>query len=198
MDDGEEAGAGAPNVKFAQRKDAIFLTVELPDVTNETIEVRAESLCVKGTSGGRKYAMDVKLFKAVNPKESNFKVYPLGIQIFLTKAVVEDLFWQRGTDGKGGECVIENKPFEKKHFAPGGWASEEEWRAEGGTEEEQRAWAERAAGERKKKEQMERDAETQLEAARQEVHREAARAQKEKERLEKQKVRSWEPPTTVD
>ena len=87
--------ANAPNVKFAQRKDSIYVTIELPDVTNETIEVRADALCVKGTSCGRDYAMDVKLFKEVNSQESKAKVLPRNIQIWIKKAVAEDEYWPR-------------------------------------------------------------------------------------------------------
>jgi len=101
------AAPGAPNVKYAQRNDSIYVTIELADVSNEKIELTEEKLSFKGTSSGREYAMDVKLFKKVDPKESITKVLPRNIQIFIKKAESEDEYWPR---------MLDDKAFEKKHF----------------------------------------------------------------------------------
>ncbi|KAJ1476409.1 hypothetical protein T484DRAFT_1604794, partial [Baffinella frigidus] len=53
-------------VKYAQRVDSIYVTVEVPDATNARVVVTEDSLVVEASSCGREYAMDVKLFKKAN------------------------------------------------------------------------------------------------------------------------------------
>ena len=168
----------APNVKWVQRQDAIFLTVLLPDVTNATIDIRVDSLCVKGTSGGKEYAMDVKLFRNVDPERSNFKIYPLAILIFLQKVSLNIGYW-RNVETDGNECILKKEAHERNFFKKGSWTTEEEWREEG------------EASARSEAEQLELDT-----ARREEMERAAARtaaghlAKKEELRLEKRQVGS--------
>jgi hypothetical protein len=101
------AAPGAPIVKYAQRTDSIYVTIECADVKDEKIELTEDSLSFKGNSSGRDYVMDVKLFKKINVEESITKVLPRSIQIFMKKAEAEDEYWPR---------MLEDKGFEKKHF----------------------------------------------------------------------------------
>ncbi|KAJ1470119.1 HSP20-like chaperone, partial [Baffinella frigidus] len=94
-------------VKYAQRNDSIYVTIECADVKNEKIDLTEDSLSFKGNSSGRDYVMDVKLFKKINVEESITKILPRSIQIFMKKAEAEDEYWPR---------MLEDKNFEKKHF----------------------------------------------------------------------------------
>jgi hypothetical protein len=52
---------------------------------DEEVKLTADTLTFSGTSGGKLYGLDVKLFKAVNPEESTTKVLPRSIQMFIKK-----------------------------------------------------------------------------------------------------------------
>ena len=108
----QESGVGrvvsVPNVKYAQRADSLYVTIELPDVTSHTIKADTGSLYLKCTSGGKEYAMDVKLWSKVLPQAMITKVLPRNIQLWLKKAVEEKEYWPR---------MLQDKAFEKKHFS---------------------------------------------------------------------------------
>ncbi|KAJ1486800.1 HSP20-like chaperone, partial [Baffinella frigidus] len=95
-------------VKYAQRADSLYVTVELADVTNDRIKVTKDSVSVGGTSGGREYWMDVKLWKKIRPQETIVKVLPRNIQIWLKKETAEDEYWPR---------ILQDRAFEKKHLS---------------------------------------------------------------------------------
>ena len=42
-------------IKWAQRKDSIYLTIALADVKNESIQLTANTLTFTGTSGDKQY-----------------------------------------------------------------------------------------------------------------------------------------------
>lgn len=56
-------------VKWAQRTDSVYLTISLPDVSNETINLTDRGLTFTGTSEGKSYHVElefVSLFVFVN------------------------------------------------------------------------------------------------------------------------------------
>jgi len=56
-----------PNIKWAQRKDRVFLTVEQRDIENEKIEwVSPTHLKIEVTSDKKVYAVDLELFDEIN------------------------------------------------------------------------------------------------------------------------------------
>ena len=80
-------------MKWAQRDDCVYLTIELPDVKDEKIGLTAEKLSFEGTSGdGRKWAGEVELFLPVKPDESTWKVGPRSIAIKLVKDLDHEKF----------------------------------------------------------------------------------------------------------
>jgi hypothetical protein len=52
---------------------------------DEVVKLTADTLTFSGTSSGKLYSMDVKLFKPVNPDESTTKVLPRSIHMFIKK-----------------------------------------------------------------------------------------------------------------
>eukprot|EP01012_Entosiphon_sulcatum_P051620 TRINITY_DN708_c0_g1_i1.p1 TRINITY_DN708_c0_g1~~TRINITY_DN708_c0_g1_i1.p1 ORF type:complete len:176 (+),score=45.89 TRINITY_DN708_c0_g1_i1:23-550(+) len=89
--------------KWAQRKDKIYLTVELSDSSEVSVQIheKAFDIKAKGKSAGAgdvvtDWAASVPLFKEVNTEESNWKATPREIQILLKKK--ENGYWDRLTE----------------------------------------------------------------------------------------------------
>mmetsp|Transcript_10842 Transcript_10842/g.16177 ORF Transcript_10842/g.16177 Transcript_10842/m.16177 type:complete len:176 (+) Transcript_10842:35-562(+) len=80
-------------IKWAQRKDSLYLTIALPDVKNETLEVTEDTLKFKGISNGSEYTHDLEWMHKVDPKESTWKVLPSSIQMHLVKQEKDSEFW---------------------------------------------------------------------------------------------------------
>lgn len=96
-------------IKYAQRTDSLYLTIALPDVKDETIELTDTELKFNGTSNDKKYEVNIKFFKPVDAKDSTYKVLPRSIQMHIMKAKKEDSeedeeFWPR---------LLEDKTLEK-------------------------------------------------------------------------------------
>ena len=51
------SGNTAP-IKWAQRKDSLYVTIVLPDVKDHKLDVTATHLSFKGTSNGKEYAIE--------------------------------------------------------------------------------------------------------------------------------------------
>lgn len=47
-------------VKWAQRKDSLYVTISLPDVTDQKIELTSTKLTFVGTSGGKSYSLNLE------------------------------------------------------------------------------------------------------------------------------------------
>ena len=47
-------------VKWAQRKDSLYLTISLSDVSNHSIDVTSKTLSFKGTSNGKEYILNLE------------------------------------------------------------------------------------------------------------------------------------------
>lgn len=50
--------AANPTVKWAQRKDRLFLTVDLADIEDEVVTLTAEKVVIACKSGGKDYVVD--------------------------------------------------------------------------------------------------------------------------------------------
>lgn len=55
-----------PNIKWAQRTDVIFLTVEVRDLKNENIVVTDTSLVFDGESDDKKYHFTLEFFDEID------------------------------------------------------------------------------------------------------------------------------------
>jgi prostaglandin-E synthase len=77
-------------IKWAQRTDSIYLTISLPDVTEEKIDLKDNSLKFTGKSNGKDYEVDIVFFKSLNAEESTYKVHPRNIQMHLIKIEPEE------------------------------------------------------------------------------------------------------------
>jgi hypothetical protein len=50
-------------VKWAQRKDSLYVTISLSDVTDYAIDVTERKITFTGTSGGQAYKLDLELVR---------------------------------------------------------------------------------------------------------------------------------------
>jgi prostaglandin-E synthase len=84
-------------IKWAQRSDALYLTIDLPDVCDETIILKDEELSFTGKSNGKQYEMKITFFKPVDAEESTYKVHPRNIQMHILKKKNDgdEGFWPR-------------------------------------------------------------------------------------------------------
>jgi len=82
-----------PPVVWAQRKDQVFLSVDLQDVKNENIKLEPTKLSFFGKSGTKQYSFEIEFLKEIDPAKSKYVVRPRSIEFVLIK---KDLsYWER-------------------------------------------------------------------------------------------------------
>jgi len=98
-------------IKWAQRSDSLYITIALPDVKDESINLTDTELHFKGTSEDKLYEVNIKFFQPVDSKnpDSTYKVLPRSVQMHVMKASKEkdddeEQFWPR---------LLEDKLMEK-------------------------------------------------------------------------------------
>lgn len=52
-------------VKWAQRKDSLYVTISLPDVKDQSIELTDKGLVFSGISNGKQYGLNLEFVSAV-------------------------------------------------------------------------------------------------------------------------------------
>lgn len=55
-------------VKWAQRKDRVYLVIDVQDLKEEKIELLDTQLSFIGTASGQKYTVDITFFDEIDPK----------------------------------------------------------------------------------------------------------------------------------
>jgi len=85
-------------VKWAQRKESLYITISLPDVTNHQINITNTSLEFSGTSNKIPYSVNISFYDEIDPDNegSVWNVLPSSVQMKLMKKDKEkDEFWPR-------------------------------------------------------------------------------------------------------
>uniref|UniRef100_A0AAV1VGS4 CS domain-containing protein n=1 Tax=Peronospora matthiolae TaxID=2874970 RepID=A0AAV1VGS4_9STRA len=84
-------------VKWAQRKEALYVTVDLPDVKDETVTLSNTNLTFKGTSTGQEYEVTLDFFKEVDAesKESIWAKTDRNLHFYIVKKHQDEEFWPR-------------------------------------------------------------------------------------------------------
>eukprot|EP00567_Pseudictyota_dubia_P000186 CAMPEP_0197464924 /NCGR_PEP_ID=MMETSP1175-20131217/64275_1 /TAXON_ID=1003142 /ORGANISM="Triceratium dubium, Strain CCMP147" /LENGTH=266 /DNA_ID=CAMNT_0043000927 /DNA_START=190 /DNA_END=989 /DNA_ORIENTATION=+ len=95
-------------IKWAQRSDSLYVTIALPDVKDETINLSDEKLVFKGKSQDKDYQVDIEFFKSVDAKGSTYKVLPRSVQMVIMKAAKEE-----GEDEEFWPRLLKDKALEK-------------------------------------------------------------------------------------
>eukprot|EP01099_Mayorella_cantabrigiensis_P000929 TRINITY_DN13_c0_g1_i10.p1 TRINITY_DN13_c0_g1~~TRINITY_DN13_c0_g1_i10.p1 ORF type:complete len:224 (-),score=35.65 TRINITY_DN13_c0_g1_i10:198-869(-) len=82
-----------PNVIWAQRKETLYLKIDLQDVQNQKIELNEEdsSFSFSATSNSKQYALTFHFFGKVNKKDSKISVTGRAVELQIKKA--QSGFW---------------------------------------------------------------------------------------------------------
>ncbi|KAG7384487.1 Prostaglandin E synthase 3 (Cytosolic) [Phytophthora pseudosyringae] len=84
-------------VKWAQRKEALYVTVDLPDVKDEKVSLSSNNLTFKGTSNGQQYEVKLDFFKEVDveSKDSIWAKTDRNLHFHIVKKNQDEEFWPR-------------------------------------------------------------------------------------------------------
>ncbi|CAD8076794.1 unnamed protein product [Paramecium sonneborni] len=85
----------APIVKWAQRKDNVFLTVETRDLKDEKVDLTSNSLKFSANAEGINYAFEINFFAEVVVEESKWTNYGLNVRFILSKKDKTASYWTR-------------------------------------------------------------------------------------------------------
>jgi prostaglandin-E synthase len=110
-----------PTVKFAQRSDSLFVTIELMDVIKESavIELGPKSLSFKGKSRAKEYEVKLDLYGDIEDKnpDTKFAIKPREVSFYLKKAA--EGYWPRLLSDKGKQKAHVKIDFDR-------WKDEDE------------------------------------------------------------------------
>lgn len=84
-----------PITKWAQRKDKIYLEVQLRDISNENIELTNTTLTFVGDSDGQKYSFAFEFFEEVDKEASKWNKTGFHLLFVLEKKDQDAPFWAR-------------------------------------------------------------------------------------------------------
>ena len=87
-------------VKWAQRTDSLYVTISLPDVKDEKLNLEEDKLTFSGKSNGSDYAVELKFFKSVDIEGSIMNVLPSSIQMKIMKKDKEEEQDHNDSDNK--------------------------------------------------------------------------------------------------
>ncbi|POM59426.1 hypothetical protein PHPALM_31849 [Phytophthora palmivora] len=84
-------------VKWAQRKEALYVTVDLPDVKDEKVTLNSKNLTFQGTSNGQLYEVKLDFFKEVDveSKDSIWAKTDRNLHFHIVKKNQDEEFWPR-------------------------------------------------------------------------------------------------------
>ena len=106
-----KTAANTAPVKWAQRTESLYVTISLPDVTEEKFDINEKSLTFTGKSQGKEWECKFEFFKEIELEGSVWNVLPNSIQMkLLKKDQEEEEFWTRLTNDKIKEksfCTID-------------------------------------------------------------------------------------------
>ncbi|CAK60448.1 unnamed protein product (macronuclear) [Paramecium tetraurelia] len=85
----------SPIVKWAQRKDNVFLTVEVRDLKDEKVELTTSSLKFSASAEGVNYVFEINFFADVVVEESKWTNYGLNVRFILSKKDKTASYWTR-------------------------------------------------------------------------------------------------------
>ena len=86
-----------PIIKWAQRKDKVYIEVGLRDITDEKIDLTNTSLSFEGNSDSKKYLFKIDLFEEVDVEESKWNKTGFHLNFVLEKKDQDKPFWSRLT-----------------------------------------------------------------------------------------------------
>lgn len=89
-----------PITRWAQRKDRVFVEVQLRDILNENIELTENTLTFVGQSDKDKYAFNFEFYASVDKEASKWNKTGYHLMFVLEKKDKDASFWPRLLKGK--------------------------------------------------------------------------------------------------
>ena len=88
-----------PILKWAQRKDKLFITINVVHSKKPTIEIEGKKMKYQGTDGNINYAFDIELYDEIDKDNSKYTLDARNIFLKLKKKT-EGPYWPRLTSDK--------------------------------------------------------------------------------------------------
>ena len=83
------------HVKYAQRTDSLYVTIQLQDAEDVQIDLTSTNLTFTGKSNEQQYRVNLEFYKEVDAESSVWNVLPFSIQMKLSKKEKGGPFWPR-------------------------------------------------------------------------------------------------------
>jgi prostaglandin-E synthase len=98
-----QTAVAIPPVLWAQRKDKIYLAIDLPEVKNEKVELDEKKLVFSCTAGTppKQYRVEIEFYKEVKPSESKWAVHGKQTEFIIVKKEAEKKYWPRLLKAEG-------------------------------------------------------------------------------------------------
>ena len=84
-----------PLIKWAQRKDKIFLEIGLRDIEEERVNITEKTVKFEGKSNKKDYAFEIELFESIKTEESKWYKTGFHLLMALQKKDCNQPFWKR-------------------------------------------------------------------------------------------------------
>ena len=88
-----------PTLKWAQRKDKLYLTINVIHSKKPTIEIKGKKMKYEGTDGTKNYSFDIELYDEIDTENSKYTLDTRNIFLNLKKKK-EGAYWPRLTSEK--------------------------------------------------------------------------------------------------
>lgn len=97
-----------PEVRWAQRKDRVFITIELADIDKHQINLTPEGLLTfSAERHGKHYAFETQLFDIVTVEDSRWNTKGRNIILSIAKGRLDEPYWPRLTKDKAKNAHIQ-------------------------------------------------------------------------------------------
>jgi len=83
-----------PSVRWAQRKDHLYIKIDISDLQKPNIQLEESKLTFQATVEKKNYQVVLEFFKEVNPKESKWDVKPRYVEFYIKKKE-SGPYWER-------------------------------------------------------------------------------------------------------
>ena len=74
-----------PTLKWAQRKDKLYLTINVIHSKTPTIEIKGKKMKYEGTDGTKNYSFDIELYDEIDTENSKYTLDTRNIFLNLKK-----------------------------------------------------------------------------------------------------------------
>ena len=88
-----------PTLKWAQRKDKLYITINVVHSKKPTIEIKGKKMKYEGTDGTKNYSFEIELYDEIDKENSKYVLDARNIFLNLKKKKVGD-YWPRLTFDK--------------------------------------------------------------------------------------------------